>query len=344
VEVIAPPEVRALHAVPPHLRIALLLPLAAGRLWRLIRARRPDVVHLFLPAAYLVGGGCALLAGHRAIAMSRRNLNRYQARHPVLAWLERRLHRRVSAALGNSRAVLAELAEEGVPPERLGLIYNGIDLDAFAAATPSASVRARLDVDPAALVLVTLANLIPYKGHADLLAALAGVAGRLPPGWVLLCAGRDDGAGPVLRARARELGLEGHVRWLGLRDDVPALLAASDIGILASHEEGFSNSVLEGMAAGLPMIVTAVGGNIEAVQHAVSGLLVPPRDPAALGAAIVELAGDPARRRRLGDAGRARVAATFSLTECVARYRRLYTLLAAQRAAEVGAALAPPLP
>lgn len=319
----------------------VVLFLGAMKLWRLIRARRPDIVHLFLPAAYLVGGTTALLAGHRAIVMSRRNLNRYQRKHPTLAWLERRLHRRVAAALGNSRAVVAELAAEGVPPQRLGLIYNGVDVDAFRDLPSPRETRALLGIAPTALVLTTAANLIPYKGHADLLDALGGVAGQLPPDWILLCAGRDDGAGAVLRAQARALGLAERVRWLGLRTDIPALLAASDLGILASHEEGFSNSVLEGMAAGLAMIVTDAGGNAEAVQDGVSGCVVPPQDPPALGRAILGLAHDPEQRRRVGEAARARVADAFSLHTCVARYQRLYELVANGRAGAVGEALAP---
>ena len=205
---------------------------------------------------------------------------------------------------------------------------------------PAREIRARLGIAPTALVLTTPANLIPYKGHADLLDALARVAGQLPPDWVLLCAGRDDGVGPVLRARAHALGFADRVRWLGLRDDLPALLVASDVGILASHEEGFSNSVLEGMAAGLAMVVSDVGGNAEAVQQGVSGCVVPPQDPAALGTAILGLARDPGRRRRLGDAARARVAQAFSLDGCVLRYRQFYELVAGGHADAVGEALA----
>ena len=344
VEVIAPTEANAPRALQRGSQDPARVMLAAVKLWRVIRTRRPDVVHLFLPAAYLVGGAAAFLAGHKAVVMSRRNLNRYQRKHPTLAWLEQRLHRRIAAALGNSRAVVTELAAEGVPRERLGLIYNGVDLDAFAGLPPSGEIRARLGIAPTALVLTTPANLIPYKGHADLLDALARVAGQLPPNWVLLCAGRDDGAGPALRARAHAMGFAERVRWLGLRDDVPALLVASDVGILASHEEGFSNSVLEGMAAGVAMIVSDVGGNAEAVQHGVSGCVVPPRDPAALGIAILGLARDPERRRGLGDAARARVARAFRLDGCVARYGHFYQLVVSGRADAVGEALAPVLP
>jgi glycosyltransferase involved in cell wall biosynthesis len=344
VEVILPPAVAGLRSLPRSITDTLHLPLATGKLWRLIRQRRPDIVHLFLPAAYLVGGTCALLAGHRAVVMSRRSLNRYQRKHPVLGWLERRLHRRITAALGNSRAVMAELAREGVPPERLGLIYNGIEPATFANLPSSTEARARLNIDPSAVVLTTLANLIPYKGHGDLLVALAAVADRLPANWVLLCAGRDDGAGPTLRAQARDLGLANHVRWLGLRLDVAEVLAASDLGILVSHQEGFSNSVLESMASGLAVIVSDVGGNAEAIEDHVSGVVVPPQDPATLGAAILQLVHNPAGRQRMGAAARARVAGTFDLEVCVARYRRLYTLLATGEARAVGEALAPTAP
>jgi glycosyltransferase involved in cell wall biosynthesis len=259
--------------------------------------------------------------------MSRRSLNTYQQQHRLLARLEWWLHRRMSAVIGNSRAVLADLAAEGVPPDRIGLIYNGVEVFDAAQLPPREETRRRLEIDPAALVLTTVANLIPYKGHRDLLVALAGIANELPADWVLLCVGRDDGIGPALRAQARTLGLDRHVRWLGKRPDVPELLHASDLGIVPSHEEGFSNVILEGMAAGLPMIVTRVGGNPEAVVDGATGLVVPPRDPGALAAAVLELARDPDRRDRMGSAARHRAVTMFSLDACVDRYAKLYRML-----------------
>ena len=327
IELITPPLASILRWLPLPVLRALLLPLTMARLWWLMRHRRPAIVHCLLPAGYLVGGVCALLAGQPVRVMSRRSLNTYQRQHRLLARLERRLHRSMSAVVGNSRAVLADLAAEGVSPERIGLIYNGIEAADFAHLPPRAEVRGRLGIDSAALVLTTVANLIPYKGHGDLLEALAGIAGALPADWVLLCAGRDDGIGPALHTRARALGIDGHVRWLGERHDVLELLHASDIGILPSHEEGFSNAILEGMAASLPMVVTRVGGNPEAVVHGVTGLVVPPRDPDAMAAAVLDLAHDPARRQRMGEAGRRRVGAVFSLDACVDRYARLYRVL-----------------
>ena len=111
---------------------------------------------------------------------------------------------------------------------------------------------------------------------------------------------------------------------MGSRNDIPDLLSASDIGLLCSHEEGFSNAILEGMAAGLPMVVTDVGGNSEAVVNGKTGVVVPARQPAALGQAILELAKDSKRRKEFGGAGRARVEAEFSLEKSVEGYEEVY--------------------
>jgi len=305
-----------------------LLPfLSASRLLYIMLRHRPAIVHFFLPEAYLVGGVCAYLARCPVRVMSRRSLNVYQRGQYVAARIERWLHGHMRAVLGNSRAVIDELRAEGVPDDRLGPIYNGIDVTTYTAAGGVA--RATLDVADDALVLIIVANLIAYKGHADLMAALAEISDSLPIGWRLLCVGRDNGNGAGLSKIAASLGLRDHVRWLGERSDVPALLACADIGILCSHQEGFANSVLEGMAAGLPMVVTDVGGNREAVEDGVSGLVVPAHDPQALGTAIATLAQNPARRIAIGAAGRQRVAEAFSLDACAARYARLYAALAA---------------
>jgi len=294
-------------------------------LWHLA-TRRVDVVHCFLPEAYLLGGVAALLVSRAKRVMSRRSLNLYQSRRPVLSLLEQWLHRRTAAVLGNSRAVVAELSAEGVPARRLGLIYNGIDVARFAAADRDQQ-RARLDLPADALVLSIVATLLPYKSHALLLEALALAKTELPATWRLLLAGRDEGIGAALHAQAEALGIASHLRWLGESRDVAGLLRASDIALLCSAQEGFPNALLEAMAAGLPTIATAVGGVPEIVEDQITGRLVPPGDPRALAEAIVALAEDPAARQRMGAAGRARARARFSLEACVARYERLYRAL-----------------
>ena len=140
-----------------------------------------------------------------------------------------------------------------------------------------------------------------------------------------------DNAAILSPATAKALGLETNIHWLGSRRDVPELLQASDLGVLASHQEGFSNAVIESMAASLPMVVTNVGGNSEAVLHGLSGLVVPARNPARLGDAIAEIACDPERGKAMGEAGRIRAEQHFSLTACLDKYETMYrSLLAGQ--------------
>lgn len=298
------------------LRLTALLA-SAAKLFTLFIRRRPAIAHFFLPMAYLIGAPLAILARAPVRVMSRRSLNLYQKNHPFLRRLELGLHPHMQALLGNSRAVVSQLKAECDRGPAIELIYNGIPIPLMAEPPARAAAKNKLSI-------VIVANLIAYKGHADLLQALATVADRLPQDWELLCVGRDDGIGPELSALAGQLGLRSHVHLLGQRRDTAALLAAADIGVLCSHEEGFSNAILEGMAAELAMVVTDVGGNAEAVVDGVTGLVVPPRDPPALGQAILALAQDPARRTQMARAARQRVQDQFSLSECVRKYDELY--------------------
>jgi glycosyltransferase involved in cell wall biosynthesis len=184
-----------------------------------------------------------------------------------------------------------------------------------------------LQIPDDALVITVIANLIAYKGHRDLVDALALIRDQLPQPWRLLAIGRDDGIGGDLKAQAQSLGLGDNIRWLGERGDVDELLSASDMFNLPSHQEGFSNALLEAMAARLPVVATAVGGNADAVVAGETGSLVPVRDPRALAAAILRLAQDPDLRASFGEAGRRRVEQRFSLQACVDRYERLYRAL-----------------
>lgn len=305
--------------------------LAAVHLMRVLAKERVALIHFFLPEAYLVGAPLALLSGIRPRIMSRRSLNAYQSKYRLAGFVERRWHSFMTVVLANSRAVLSELESEGIRPERLGLIYNGLDAKARARDERDV-IRTALGLDQAALIFIIVANLIPYKGHLDLIEAFGKAAERLPQGWRLLVVGRDDGVAPAAKTLAESLGIANNILFLGARNDVPDLLNASDVGLLSSHEEGFSNAIIEGMRAGLPMIVTDVGGNAEAVINGKTGVVVPARDPAALAKAITQLASDAPRRRSYGDNGRQRVEQYFTLDSCVAAYEATYRGLLAGKA------------
>lgn len=326
VEVIGPPL--KTKRLPASLHRVVQATMSGGKLFWLLIRQRPDIVHFFLPGAYLIGGPLSVLARTPVRIMSRRSLDNYQARWPLLRRVELRLHKRMNAILGNSSAVVSQLIErEACQPRRVHLIHNGIDLSRYGDRSRRDATRTALDIPSTARVASIVANLIPYKGHADLLSGLHLVRDRLPPGWVLLTIGRDDGALNDLRALSEELGLAPHIRFLGLRRDVPDLLAASDVGILSSHQEGFSNALIEGMASGLPMVATNVGGNADAVIHDETGLIVPPHQPQELGNAVAHLMADEERARVMGDAGKRRAHTLYSLASCVGAYEALYRSL-----------------
>ena len=324
IQVVASPRISETKRSP--LRYPLHLTFASAKLFNLARKWQPDIAHFFLPAPYLIGAPIAKVVGVPIRILSRRSLTYYHRNWRGSRTMERVLHRQMAAITGNCRAVLHELVEEGVPEQKLRLMYNGIEatgpkLDRLAA-------RAELGLDPDCLVGVTVANLIPYKGHEDLLEGLAIAAPQMPVPWKFLCVGRDDGRQAALSALAEKRGIGGNVEFLGPRIDVDRILAAADFSVLPSRDnEGFSNAILELMNAGLPMVVTDVGGNAEAVINDETGFVVSAFDPEALASGILRLARDPALRARLGDAGLTRLKTTFTLDRSVSAYCELYANL-----------------
>jgi glycosyltransferase involved in cell wall biosynthesis len=309
-------------------RIRSFVRLAETVLWlcRVMRRFRPAIAHFFLPGAYILGAPASILARVPVRIMSRRSLNYYQRNIRFSPAIEGWLHPHMTAILGNSNSVVRQLHDdENVQADRLGLIYNGIDFAKYQKSSMvRQGVRASLEIDQDALVFIMVANLIPYKGHQDLLVAFSMACPHLPAGWRLLVVGRDDGIGGALREQATNLKIADNVLFLDSRSDVPDLLCGADIGVLSSHEEGFSNAVLESMAAGLPVIATDVGGNPEANINGETGVIVPPRDPKAMSEAILRLSVDGALRVRMGMNAADRAEKTFSLDACVSRYEDLY--------------------
>lgn len=304
---------------------ALRLTVMACQLFVFLLSFRPTIAHFFLPRSYMLAAPFALLARIPRTIMSRRSLNNYQQQSPMAARFEKKLHGRMSNLLANSQAVRRQLAAEaGIGENQVDLIYNGIDTEAFAGSFDKEKTRRSIGISPDAMVFVVVANLIPYKGHRNLIAAFGRIRRYLPDDWCLLVVGRDDGIGANLKAEASASGLSDHIRFLGIRPDIPDLLRLADIGLLTSEQEGFSNAILEGMAAGLPMIVTDVGGNAEAVIDGKTGLVVSPGDVNGLATAIRALTDDSELRERMSQAGRRRVHDRFTIERCVEDYERLY--------------------
>jgi glycosyltransferase involved in cell wall biosynthesis len=309
-------------------RIRLISSMA--QLFGLLIRRRPTIVHFFLPAAYLAGAPLALLAQIPIRVMSRRSLNRYQIKYPLLGKAEKLLHRTMTAILGNSRSVVRELKDiEGVEAGQLGLIYSGLEIGQYAKTSSRPEMRTKLGLSPQTVAMVCVANLFPYKGHRGLFEALGQMDRRYANNWHLLLVGRDAGSMTELRAQASALKIDQKISFLGNRTDVKEILLASDIGLLCSDEEGFANAILESMAARLPMIVTDVGGNAEAVIDGETGIVVPPGESLRLAEAIQTLLTSAELREQYGEAGWHRISDQFSLEKCIDHYELLYrTLLA----------------
>ncbi len=227
---------------------------------------------------------------------------------------------KTDAVVAVSQAVGRDMAAE-VPADRLSVILNGVE------PTPTRrrrrEVRAELEISETETVGIIVARIDGMKGHDDLIEAWAKLhaAGRRA---TLLIAG--DGAARADReALARERGLDTkQIRFLGFRGDVPDLLAASDFFLLPSLTEGLPLSVLEAMSHGLPIVATDVGGIPELVTDGVHGLLVPPKSPDLLAAAIAQVVGDADLRGRFGAAGKLRVTEDFSFDGMICQYETLY--------------------
>jgi glycosyltransferase involved in cell wall biosynthesis len=226
--------------------------------------------------------------------------------------LQRLAYRAATKVVANSRAARQVLETEGLAPGSIAVIPNGVDPAFFALPERTGPVR----------TIITVANLRPEKSHETLLTAAAALVDAHPALRFQIV-----GDGPRREALERlsaTLGLGGRVDFLGHREDVPALLAAADAFVLPSRSEAFPNSAIEAMAAGLPVVACAVGGLLALIQDGSTGLLVPPADPDALGAALRSLVEHPARARALGAAARRCVRQRYSFDRMVASFEDLY--------------------
>ena len=300
---------------------------ALFRYLRHLRRSRPHILHAQLFWANILSVLVGRLAGAPVILTSRRQLGHFKSGRPFLRMFENLANRWTSAIFANSATVRRDvLAHERVRPELIEIIYNGVDLEAFGRPDPEPA-RREFQIQPGERVLIAVANLHPYKGHEDLLRAVSQLLPQHPT-LRLLLPGRDQGAQARLKGLIRDLKLEGRAQLIGERKDIPALLTLAEIVIHPSHQEGFSNSILEAMAAGKPLIVTDVGGNPEAVRDGENGLVVPARNPATLAKAVDRLLRDDELRRRMGAASRRRVEEEFSMDHMIERFQEWYIALA----------------
>jgi glycosyltransferase involved in cell wall biosynthesis len=265
------------------------------------------------------------------------------ARVPILSHLhliptepDRRwmLLHQVTLAVGVSRASLAGLLADGMPPERTTVIYNGVAASRLGTGS-AAGLRAELGISPSAMVAATVASLIHRKGIDTAVRAVAQLVAEGRDVHLLVCGdGEEEGA---LRTLARTLGAAPRVHFLGVRSDVgPLLRDATDVLVSAARLEAFPLNLLEAGACGVPVVVSDIAPHLEAVQDGVTGVIVPTEDASAFAAALAALANDPERRRQMGAAARARVETEFSFRRWIADFERTYDELLARPRSTLG--------
>ncbi|MFI4967239.1 MAG: glycosyltransferase [Gammaproteobacteria bacterium] len=311
--------------------------------WRFakaLRRNRTQILHSYNFYANMFSLPAAKLAGVPCTVASIRDMGIYLS--PMKLQAQKLVCRLADRIVVNAGAIRDWLVEQGYPADKIVVIRNGVDTSRFGGHNDGATLRREFDIPLQVPLVVMLARLNPTKGIDCFFEAAAKVRERHPDAHFLVvgeCYTRngegeivvDDAYRLELRNRVISLGLADRVHFTGLRKDVPQVLAAASVSVLPSLSEGISNTLLESMAAGVPVVATRVGGTPEVIQDGEHGLLTPPGDPQAIADAIHTVLGDPALAARLGANGRRRVMEEFSFEAVVRRTEELYRELLASK-------------
>jgi glycosyltransferase involved in cell wall biosynthesis len=314
---------------------------AAWRLSRAVRRLRPDILHAHDPHAVAMGalalslGASSRASGRAPALVSSRRVDFPLKGNSFSRWK----YRQVDCFIAASEAIHQILLTDGVSPDRVITVHEGIDLEHVLAAVP-VNVHQEFWLPRHAPVVGNVAALVPHKGQRHLIEAARLVIQEMPDvRFVILGEGELR---EVLERQVREHHLEKHILLPGFRTDVLGCLKSFDVFVMSSVTEGLGTSLLDAMACSRAVVATNVGGIPEIVEDRRTGLLVAPRDHAAMAEAIVRLFGDNAARVRMGEAGLARVQAKFTVERMVAGTAAVYARVAGiAHAADIER---PPLP
>jgi glycosyltransferase involved in cell wall biosynthesis len=289
----------------------------ARGLRRLVREQRFDLVHAHIYAS-AAASALATVGTGVPLVVTEHTEGAWQGRHARL--LSRLIYRRARSVIAVSSPIRGRLLErDGVPPEKISFIPNAV---ISASGRKPGTTSTLPDERREGPLVGVVARLQPEKGVANFLKAAARVSAACPAARFLVV-----GDGPLreeLLRLADRLGLRERVRFLGHRADARELVGLLDVLVVPSLTEGTPLIVLEAMAAGVPLVASAVGGVTDQVRHGKEGLLIPPGDATALGDALLELLQDPDRAHRLGEAGRRRADSVFSHAAMVRKIEGVY--------------------
>jgi glycosyltransferase involved in cell wall biosynthesis len=296
------------------------------RLYKLMRARRYEIVHTKLFHADFVGRVCGRLAGVPAIFSSIENVHDWTKEHTLRQSLKElvcrstaRVNHRIIAVSDMIRDALVHRI--GIAPERIEVIHNSVDVNIFDPQTVQGSLKQELGLSDRDNLVGIIGTLNKNKNQKTLIEAAKHILTKNRNVHFIL-AGR--GEQKDLRGLSEQLGIAAQIHFLGARRDIPQVLKSLDIYVMTSFSEGISISLLEAMAMKRGVIATRVGGNPEIISSDEFGVLVPPNRPDILAMEVSDLLGQPDRLLQLGENARKRVMEEFNLVSTVARYEQLY--------------------
>lgn len=289
--------------------------------------KRIDIVHTFFIDSNFMGILAGKAAGVKKIVSSRRDMGFWYTRRNLrhLSYVNRFADR----FLVNSDAIKKNLAKmEKLDPYKIDVIYNGLDIGKFTKGSPTekSALKHELRIPDGDLVVGCVAALNRKVKRVDLFIEAASIVSRHSGNVSFLVIG-DGPLRPELEAMSRELGLEKKIVFAGQRTDIPKALSMIDIGVLPSDSEGFSNSIMEYMAAGIPAIASDAGGNRELIDHGLDGFLLSPGNADKFAEAIISLAVDDAMRIAFGERGRSKIERRFSMAKVVNDFEGYYARL-----------------
>ncbi len=287
---------------------------------QLLRQEQVDLIHAHEFDANVQGALAAALSGIPFVATV----------HGKNYFWEK-LRRRVAYRWVSRRATMVAVSENlkqfivekvGVSPDRIRVVYNGVDALPYCEASDVELCRRELGLPEGDRIVGVVGNLYPVKGHQYLINAIPSILGKCP-NTSFVFAGRGE-LETKLKEQVHRLGLDKRVHFLGLRQDIPRILALLDVFVLPSLSEGLSMAILEAMIAGKPVVATQVGGNPELVLDGETGVLVPPRDSQALALSVTTLLTNKQQAVQFSEKGKRRAEGQFSLGTMVRAYQSLY--------------------
>jgi glycosyltransferase involved in cell wall biosynthesis len=292
---------------------------AAFELRSFLKQQKIQIVQTFFESSDIWAGFVVKTLSNARLVWSRRDMGILRSRKHTLSYrLMAGVPDRVFAVSEQVRRHCIEV--DGVNPARVETIYNGLDLGVSVKAAETSGE----------FLVTTVGNVRHVKGHDIFIQAAAVVAQRFPQvsfsiaGEVL-----EPGYFAELQSMVRDLKLSERFHFVGGVANIPKHLSSAKIFVLPSRSEGFSNAIIEAMAASLPVVATDVGGNAEAVKDGVNGFIVPPEDSTALAEAISRLLDDPLRARQMGAEGKTLVAEKFTTSAMMGRIKDAYAKLLA---------------